>query len=317
MSVPASSQALTLAIPVRRADTGALERALRRSEEAIVAELAGARTTRYALLGALPARGGSAELLVETAFDGALAAHAAELARALGALLAEVGAVCGESPDALAAYAAARARRTSAFYLRGPGGSARAFRPPWTELAVIVGLSSLLELEARLGRPRAALPPVVTPPPNPGAELEPFCAAFPLRAGELRRRVLRRVLALAQAAFDDQAPAALWRGAGGLRALHAARFVVLEERLLVTALVDGPPNVFFDRLVETVAPALNAIFMHTQHFPPSTAVVFGGARRYAAFRRWLQSFQVPAFVGYGTRPELPVLRAPDARRASA
>jgi hypothetical protein len=345
-----SQQALTLILPVRAGFEVSLRTQLENIEAPVVASLARSEsihTLRFELLPRTSEEG--VELAIETLFDGTLANHVNELVTLCGEALSACGSACSEATDLgkskeLSAVIAERTLRVRAAYWVQSGRSVRrireflsgacsethsfavtperrAFSPSVLadhlgEILPVLPWVPWFELQTRLltTRNESASEPPRTPVARPAraprqARSTPFTAVLPLRNGSLRMRALLRTLTLVDAV---EAHVGVADHAGGLSALHSLRFVLLPRgRLLVTGACDGSVEFLFDRLAENENGLLSALFMHTRGFPPTTALVFGGARRDSSFALWRRGFRGPDGISYCAYRNA---SAPDLRR---
>jgi hypothetical protein len=302
--------ALTLVVPVRASTRARLASWLAEAGPQLLHGFRRVTSLGHGALSVLP-NGAGAELLLETTFEGELGRHLAELWGALGGAFRDLAGESGIAElaegDAFFRLARERAVRVDAWYLAHRAARTEAPRD-FRDWAAAFGLAPLFELDerARAFRAHREQPRVPDAPEDVWlGERAPFAALFALRPGALRERALRRALGSADALFAAGEPGFRAFGPGGLAGLHTTRLVLLPGgRLLVTGLVDGPPALFFDRVAVRRNPVLAAIFMHTQAFPPTRFLAFGGARRHAEFRRWIRQFQLPAGIWYSVYPAL-------------
>lgn len=325
MSESARPQGMTWVLPIREGRGRALRAELEQRRESVLLRLEALSGLHQARLEVLAHPEGTPGLLIETIFDGNLEDHLREFYLAAEEALRAFGLECStghgfENARAFVELARARSLRAQAFYVAfalGAHSAPKAHGLPWrallrerlAEILPALALVPWFEFNEWL-RPSSRNGSIEEEAVDSFADIPfqlrgrqtPFTAILALRQGWGRKESLRCALSFVDALLDRDLG---FDEAGGLSALQNARFVMLSgEELLVTGVCDGSLDFFFDRLAETIHPLLSAVFMHTEGFPRTRALVFGGARRDTGYRRWRGAFRAPAGIWYSAHPEL-------------
>lgn len=319
MSRSARKQGLTLLVPLGARHAESLGARLKMLADPFRVSFSSVRSLHFARLGVVPAAKG-ADLVLETTFEGEPRAHFLELWGSAAPLFRELSTEYGlplsfGSGDDFARFTARYARRAALMYVSTPAepaGGRAAVTPDLVrsrllrELPGVLALTPWFELDEQLRRApsRAEMPVSRATEGLSSSGQMPFVAVFLRRPGRLRERAFGRVLDVLHGLLEGGASTLQRFGPGGLAALHTARWVLLpDERVLFSAVVEGPVSTFFDRLVETASVPVSAACMHLEGFPATRALHFGGTRSHAAFRRWLAAHQVEPGVCYAVAPE--------------
>jgi hypothetical protein len=365
--VPVRQQALTVVAPIPKASQAGIGAKLSAVQTDVCNALGTVKSLHFArfvvLSGAdLPSEAAS-RLAFESNYDGELAAHLADLARALApfdALLAEAWA--GYTPGSFAAFAQKQSLPPATYYLGHPGLSALQIL---NDQSLRDRLETLLDAEEAAGRVKGrtaisvreallaglgggfvtgpvdrglpkqpeseaefdlviavvvvlalfVLPMSVyvewrerhtEPPAELISEDDPKLDAIaasedafalnglthhvPLRPGRFRRIALRLVLWF----LEQAASKAAYKGTlGGISSIHFARWVLLDDdTVLFFSNYDGSWESYLGDFVDKAHAYLSAVWSNTKWFPPTVAMIFGGASKEDTFKQWVRTFQV-------------------------
>src|SRR5690606_32285748 len=94
---------------------------------------------------------------------------------------------------------------------------------------------------------------------------------------------------------------------GGISSIHFARWVFLDDdTVLFFSNYDGSWEAYLGDFVDKAHHYLSAVWSNTRWFPPTRALVFGGAAQEATFKQWTRTFQVENQIWYSAYPHLTV-----------
>lgn len=94
---------------------------------------------------------------------------------------------------------------------------------------------------------------------------------------------------------------------GSICTIHFARWVILDdERLLFLSNYDGSWESYLGDFIDRANIGLSAVWSHTDRFPRTRALVFGGASDEEAFKRWTRDHQVLTQVWYSSYPRFSI-----------
>jgi hypothetical protein len=90
---------------------------------------------------------------------------------------------------------------------------------------------------------------------------------------------------------------------GGIASIHFARWVALPDgRLLFMSNFDGTWDGYLGDFIDKASAQLSAVWSNTEWFPPTSLLLWGGARDAAAFKAWTRACQVPTQLWYSAYP---------------
>jgi|SRR5579859_761991 len=90
---------------------------------------------------------------------------------------------------------------------------------------------------------------------------------------------------------------------GGIASIHFARWVALPDgRLLFMSNFDGAWDAYLGDFIDKASAQLSAVWSNTECFPPTSLLLWGGARDAAAFKAWTRGCQVPTQLWYSAYP---------------
>ncbi|HSO33417.1 MAG TPA: hypothetical protein VLT33_12875, partial [Labilithrix sp.] len=126
-----------------------------------------------------------------------------------------------------------------------------------------------------------------------------------VRPGPLRKLTLRIVLWLVEQARRTIA----YEGTlGGIPSIHFARWVDLGDgTLLFFSNYDGSWEAYLGDFVDKAHIYLSAVWSNTKWFPPTFALLLGGAAKESSFKQWVRTCQVENQIWYSGYPDLTVL----------
>ena len=94
---------------------------------------------------------------------------------------------------------------------------------------------------------------------------------------------------------------------GAIPTIHFARWVILNDgRLLFFSNYDGSWESYLGDFVDKANEGLTGVWSNTHEFPPTTLLVFGGARQEERFKVWTRRNQLVTQVWYSAYPDLSV-----------
>lgn len=125
-----------------------------------------------------------------------------------------------------------------------------------------------------------------------------------LRPGRFRKLTFRLVLWFLENARRKIA----YEGTlGGISSIHFARWVLLDDdTVLFFSNYDGSWEAYLGDFVDKAHLYLTAVWSNTKWFPATNALVFGGAAKENAFKRWTRTFQVENRIWYSAYKSLTV-----------
>ncbi|MDB4933500.1 MAG: Peroxidase [Labilithrix sp.] len=126
----------------------------------------------------------------------------------------------------------------------------------------------------------------------------------PMRPGVVRARVMRIVLWFLENARRRIA----YEGTlGGISSIHFARWVMLDDdTVLFFSNYDGSWEAYLGDFVDKAHIYLTAVWSNTKWFPDTNALIFGGASKENAFKRWTRTFQIENRIWYSAYKNLTV-----------
>jgi hypothetical protein len=141
----------------------------------------------------------------------------------------------------------------------------------------------------------------------------PFFAVGPVKAGPTRRLALRASLfaldyGLRHLFIRDQL--------AGVRTIHFARWIPLDgaRQAIFASNYDGTVESYMDDFIDRLAIGLNFVFNHGLGYPATRFLLWGGARRELAFKRYLRRHQLPVQVWYSAYDQLTARNVDDNSR---
>jgi len=132
-----------------------------------------------------------------------------------------------------------------------------------------------------------------------------FSALGNVKPGMLRLAIMRFLLFFT----DVSAPYLFFKGKlSGIPTVHFARWLILNEgrQMLFLSNYDGNSENYLHDFIHIAAKPLTLMFCHTQGYPKTHLLVFGGAEDAAGFMQWARSKQIVTDVWYSANPEVSV-----------
>ncbi len=124
-------------------------------------------------------------------------------------------------------------------------------------------------------------------------------AVTTIKPGFVRHLTLRAVLG----AIDLLAHIVFDRGdLGGIRTIHFARWIIIEDKLIFLSNFDGSWESYLGEFVDRAAIGLTAVWSNTIGFPPTRNLVQEGASNEQRFKQFARSAQVLTQVWYSAYP---------------
>jgi hypothetical protein len=94
---------------------------------------------------------------------------------------------------------------------------------------------------------------------------------------------------------------------GSISSIHFARWVILDDRrLLFLSSYDGSWESYLGDFIDRASIGLSAVWSHTDRFPRTRGLLFGGATDEEAFKRWTRDHQVLTQVWYSSYPRFSI-----------
>lgn len=126
-------------------------------------------------------------------------------------------------------------------------------------------------------------------------------AVTTIKPGFVRHLTLRAVLG----AIDLLAHIWFDRGnLGGIRTIHFARWIIIEDKLIFLSNFDGSWESYLGEFVDRAAIGLTAVWSNTIGFPPTRNLVQEGASNEQRFKQFARSAQVQTQVWYSAYPNV-------------
>jgi hypothetical protein len=136
-------------------------------------------------------------------------------------------------------------------------------------------------------------------------------AVTTIKPGFVRNLTLRAVLG----AIDLLAHVWFDRGTlGGIRTIHFARWIIIEDKLIFLSNFDGSWESYLGEFVDRASIGLTAVWSNTIGFPPTKNLVQEGASNEQRFKQFARSAQVQTQVWYSAYPSTTLA---DVQRATA
>jgi hypothetical protein len=177
---------------------------------------------------------------------------------------------------------------------------------PLLLILVVVGLLAVRRLELRdpVSTQRPSLDQVNALRAQEDHEaFNPFAAVGTVKVGVVRRVTMLTVLRAIQLAARHL----FTKGSlGGVKTIHFARWVFLDQRRRMTFLsvYDGSLESYMNDFIDKVWWGLNAVFSNGQGYPRTRFLLLGGARDELAFKNYLRCHQLATQLSYSAYPGL-------------
>jgi hypothetical protein len=101
---------------------------------------------------------------------------------------------------------------------------------------------------------------------------------------------------------------------GGIRTIHFARWIIIEDKLVFISNFDGSWESYLGEFVDRASIGLTAVWSNTIGFPPTRNLVQEGASNEQRFKQFARSAQVQTQVWYSAYPTTTLA---DVQRATA
>jgi hypothetical protein len=136
-------------------------------------------------------------------------------------------------------------------------------------------------------------------------------AVTTIKPGFVRNLTIRAVLG----AIDLLAHIVFDKGTlGGIRTIHFARWIIIEDKLIFISNFDGSWESYLGEFVDRASIGLTAVWSNTIGFPPTKNLVQEGASNEQRFKQFARSAQVQTQVWYSAYPNVTLA---DVQRATA
>jgi hypothetical protein len=138
----------------------------------------------------------------------------------------------------------------------------------------------------------------------------------PLKAGLLRRYIVKRALAITDTLAQHYFTVG---NLAGIPSIHFARWALLEnDRVLAFfSNYDGSWENYLGDFIDITSFGLSSIWSNTQRFPRTFLLFFAGARDEERFKAWTRAHQVYTQIWYTAYPQLSVKNIRDNARIAA